>query len=623
MFATCKNLQIAGSGPGTLDLAVARLFLARFLLARLLLALGLAASVLAVGSSARAATTQLLPGVTYETGVQFTPHGPVALHIVRGPRPVGLYRLRPVLSNETVRGRETVSSMQRRLALQATTVGVNGDFFSSKQGGPSGILLRDGVLVSAPSSNRSSTGIALDGTLDVRKVKLFGTWRGLGQRRAVNTFNEPPGANGIALFTADWGLTTPAAQGTFSVVLSPFPATTPNVDLTATVSGSGQNGSVPIAPGTAVLVARGTAAEKLAAEAPLGTTLTIRLILQPDWATVSDAIGGGPVLVRDGLPVFRANEAFTTAQLAPRHPRTAVGQLADGRIVLAAVDGRQSGYSVGMTTFEMAQTMVRLGAVRAMALDGGGSTTIAFDGTVLNRPSDGRERPISTALMLFYTGAYAPPPAVPVVSPNGDGIAEEQSLDFKIVRPSNVTVTLTAPDGTVAFQEVGLRDPGTYEVPFPPSAVAPPETDPPAPPVEPIPPAEGRWTLAVSATDDQGLASTAVRRFWVNSTLGFLRVAPRTLFVPRAGRNATIAWTQARAGQVVVTVETLGGIPVRTIVKRRFEPGTASVVWNGRLRNGRPVFGGLYRVRVAARNEVGAVSLEQQLRVRRVAGGRK
>jgi hypothetical protein len=590
---------------------------------RLAVVLGLAASVLAVAAPASAQTTQLLPGVTYETGVQFTPHGPVALHIVRGPRPVGLYRLRPVLSNETVLGRETVSSMQRRLAPQATTVGVNGDFFSSKQGGPSGILLRDGVLVAAPSSNRSSTGISLDGTLDVRKIKLFGTWRGLGQRRAVNAFNEPPGANGIALFTSDWGRSAPRIQGAVSVTLSPFPAATPNVDLTTTVSGSSQSSAVPLTPGTAVLVARGTAAQKLTAEAPLGTSLTIRLILQPDWATVSDAIGGGPVLVRDGLPVFRANEAFTTVQLAPRNPRTAVGQLADGRILLVAVDGRQSGYSVGMTTFEMAQTMVRLGAVRAMALDSGGSTTLAFDGTVLNRPSDGKERPISTALMLFYSGVFAPPPEVSVVSPNGDGIAEEQSLAFKIVRPSNVTVTMTAPDGSVSVQETSAREPGTYDVPFPAAPPVPPETEPPTPPAEPLPPAEGRWTLTVAAMDDQGLASTAVRRFWVNSTLGYLGVQPRTLFLPPTGRNATIAWTQARAGQVVVTVETLGGIVVRTIVKQRFEVGPASVIWDGRQRDGRAAFGGLYRIRVSARNEVGTVSLEQQLRVRRIAGARK
>ena len=354
--------------------------------------------------------------------------------------------------------------------------------------------------------------------------------------------------------------------------------------------------------------------------------MTIRLILQPDWATVSDAIGGGPVLVRDGLPVFRANEAFTTSQLAPRAPRTAVGQLANGRILLVAVDGRQSGYSIGMTTFELAQTMVRLGAVRAMALDSGGSTTLAFDGTVLNQPSDGRERPIATALMLFYSGVYAPPPAESVLSPNGDGIADEQLLAYKIVRPSTVTVTLTAPDGTVAAEDTGFRDPGTYDVPFPPAVQpVPPETDPPIDPVEPAepgPPAEGRWTLTITSADDQGQASTAVRRFWVNSTLGNLRVAPRTMILRRAGGRAAFTWTQEHAARVTVTIETASGYILRQVVNRSYEAGENSVTWDGVRRDRKLAYGGVYRVRVVARNEIGKASLEGQLRVRRVPAPR-
>ena len=216
--------------------------------------------------------------------------------------------------------------------------------------------------------------------------------------------------------------------------------------------------------------------------------------------------GGGPVLVRDGKPVYRANEAFTVSQIAPRHPRTAVGQTADGRLIFAVVDGRQPGYSVGMTTYEMALTMVRLGAVRAMQLDGGGSSTLAFDGRVLNSPSDGRERPVPTALMLQYYGVYAPPPLEQVVSPNGDGVAETQELSFKVVRPSTTTATLTAPDGTIAWQEVLDREAGTYEVAFPPVPVPPPppEGTPPPPPTTPLPPAEGRWTLTVSGARRPG-----------------------------------------------------------------------------------------------------------------------
>jgi hypothetical protein len=579
------------------------------------LAAALSTSALALTGNASAQPTPLLPGVTYETGVQFTPHGPVALHIVRGPRPVGLYRLRPVLSNESITGRETLTAMQRRLGTQATSVGVNGDLFALADGRPSGILLRDGVLANAPNPDRSSAGVTLDGLLDVRRVRYFGTWRGTGQRRTLGRLNKEPLKNGIALFTSDWGRRTPSYPDGVAVVLSPAPAATPNVDLAAPVASVIQGGAAPLAPGPAVLVARGTSAPILLAEAAVGTTVTVRLILQPDWGVVADAIGGGPLLVRDGSPVYRANEAFTVSQIAPRNPRSAVGQLADGRIVLVVVDGRQSGYSVGMTTFEMAQTLVRLGAVRGMGLDSGGSSALAFEGGLLNRPSDGRERAISTALMLQYFGVYALPPAEEVVSPNGDGLAEEQALAFKVVRPSTVSVTLTAPDGTIAFQESLPRGAGTYEVPFPPAA---PPPVPPAPPEPPAPPAEGRWTLTVSALDDQGLSSSATRRFWVNSTLGFLRVEPARLVLPPAGASATIGWTQPRAARVRVIVETPEGVLIRTVAAGRMEAGTPSVAWNGRLRSGKLAPGGRYVVRVTATNEVGTAELEGRLTVRRV-----
>lgn len=576
----------------------------------------------ATAAPALAAPTPLFPGTTYEDSVQFTPHGPVAIRVVRGPRPVGLYRLRTVLSNETVLGRETVSSMQRRLASQATMVGVNGDFSRFADGNPSGILLRDGVLIAPPNSKRSSAGFGLDGTLDVRRVRFLGTWRGSGQRRSLNVLNDAPGKNGIALFTSEYGRATPRLPGSYSVVLAPFPASVPNTDLVAPVATAVQNEAVRIVPGTAVLVARGNAAQKLQAEAQIGATLTLRLILQPDWPTISDAVGGGPVLVRDGRPVYRANEAFEVSVIAPRHPRTAIGQLADGRTLMVVVDGRQSGYSVGMTTFEMAQTMVRLGAVRAMQLDGGGSSTLAFDGVVLNRPSDGRERPISTAVMLQYYGVYAPPPLEAVVSPNGDGVAETQELSFKIVRPSTTTTKLTAPDGTIAWQESLPREPGAYEVAFPPPTPEPPpppEGVPAPPPAPPLPPAEGRWTLTVSSVDDQGLTSTTTRRFAVNSTLGALRVAPARVVVRRAGARVDVRWTQARPARVKVTIETPEGVVVRTVTSTTLQAGEQTVIWDGRGGNRKPVGGGQLVVRVTATNELGSVSLTQAVIVSRAA----
>ena len=357
---------------------------------------------------AAAQTTTLMPGVTYERGVQFTPHGPVAIHIVRGPRPTGLYALRPTLSNEAIQGVERVTSMQKRLSPGATMVGVNADFYADS-GRPSGVLMRDNVVESPPYGDRSSTGVTPEGALDVRRIEFFGTWRGLGQRRTLNDLNQSPGTNGISLFTRTYGPATPVQPGVTEVVISPFPPTAPNTDLVGPVVQVASGGGTAIPQGGAVLVARGTAGQRLLEESPVGTFLTVRLIFRPEWTGVTNAVGGGPVLVRSGGPVFRAQEAFTSSQLAPRNPRTGVGQLADGRVLMVVTDGRRPGYSVGMTNFELAQTMVRLGAVTGSAFDGGGSSSLAFDGKLLNRPSDrGGERPVSNALQLMYYGVYSP-----------------------------------------------------------------------------------------------------------------------------------------------------------------------------------------------------------------------
>ncbi len=586
---------------------------------RLLIAVTL---FLAFAGPAVARTSGLMPGVSYETGVQFTSHGPVALHVVTGPRPTGLYALRPVLSNELVPGTERVTSMQKRLSAGATMVGVNADFFNFASGRPSGVLMRDGVVDNPPYGDRSSIGVTADGALDVRKIEFFGTWRGLGQRRAINDLNQLPGPNGISLFTQSYGPATPRQNGSVEAVLFPFPAVTPNTDLVGPVIQLAGAGGTPIPVGGAVLVARGTAAQKLMEEAPVGTSLALRVIFRPEWGGIVQAVGGGPAIVRDRTPVFRALEAFSPQQLVPRNSRTAIGQLADGRIILVATDGNQPGYSVGMTNFELAQTMVRLGAVTASGFDAGGSATLAFDGSVLNRPSGGVERSVSTSLQLMYYGVYVPPVA-PVVSPNGDGVDETQSLAYKVVRPSTVTVSLTATDGSVAFAEQGAKEPGVYRVAFPPVLAPPPPPPPadpnaptplPAPPAPPTPagpPAEGAWQLEVRAVDNQGQASTERRTFSVNNTLADVKLSTGRL-VARLGsaRRIQAGVTLTHAAKVTATVETRSGYRVATIATRSAPEGRLVVPWNGTTRGGKAlVYGGRYVIRFRAVNELGTVEL--------------
>ena len=574
------------------------------MLRRLVIA-GLVALVPVAPAHAQGVRTLLMPGVSYTKQVEFTTHGPVAFHLLNAPRPGGLYALKPVLSNNAILGRERVTAMQRSVSTSATVAGVNGDLFAWTDGRPSGMLMRSGVLESAPHADRSSVGIAGDGSIRVERIAFAGIWKGTGQRRPLR-LNQPPAANAVSIFTPSWGPATPAATGVVEAVLSPFPPATPNTDHFGTVVQVGETrGGTRIPPNGAVIVARGTGAARLAVEAPVGTSVFVRFALTPDWAGVPDALGGGPVLVRNGKPVFRANEAFTLDQTGHRHPRSAVGQLANGRVILVAVDGRQPGYSVGMTSFELALLMVRLGAVSASGLDGGGSTTMAFEAQLLNRPSDpGGERAVAESLNVFYYGVYAPPPLVQVVSPNGDGVDESQRLEYKLVRGANVTASLVGPDGAERVLESGRREPGRYRVTW--NGV---RADGAAEP-------EGRWRFTVTAQDDQGQASSAERLFSLNSTLGALTVQP-LVWVGRAGSNLRATVRLAHAAVVRMTIERPSGAVVRTVLRRPFPEGPASLGWDGRDTSRVLAYRGRYVLRVRATNELGTVDLTRPFSVRR------
>ena len=93
--------------------------------------------------------------------------------------------------------------------------------------------------------------------------------------------------------------------------------------------------------------------------------------------------------------------------------------------------------------------------------------------------------------------------------------------------------------------------------------------------------------------------------------------------LPPKGANATIRWTQTRAARVKVTVATIDGVLIRVPASRRLEAGEQAVVWNGRQASGKVAAGGRYLVSVEATNELGTVTLEQDLTVRRRAGPKK
>ena len=563
------------------------------------------AAFLAVAAAAAfpsaASGMELAPGVVYKREVRSIGGHRVVVHVLKAPKPGGLYDLKPVLSNGLVTGRETVSSMQRRLSSRATVAGVNGDLFNWGSGRPSGIFLRKNLLSTRAFYDRSSLGIGVDGLLRTGFVRYTGTWQfGSNKERILREFNHPlEQDSGVVLYSPTWGPRTPRVRGAREIVLSHVAPVGPNKDLVGRVVLRSWSTRHNIPAGGAVLQASGARRKVLLEEAKLGHWVKLHVSLTPWWSDVKDAIGGGPRIVTGGVPVYQAGESFLPSQLLPRNPRTAVGQLANGRILMVAVDGRTS-WSAGVTNSQLARLMADLGAQTAMALDAGGSTTMAFDGQVLNHPSDGGERAVADSLMVFYYGIYARRPRLSLYSPNGDGVADFQRLYAKVVRRSQVALRLLrASDGHVAWSSVATRRPGTVVKSLKRKL------------------ADGKWRWVVSATDTKGRTSEMSRTFVANSTLGHLTLSRSILRPTRKGGHLGISFGQTREADVKVTVRTTGGRVVRHLLSDHLGARRHDLGWNVRNDDGRIVRDGRYIVRVRAVNAIGPVALTKSVQVRR------
>ncbi|MBQ1214664.1 MAG: phosphodiester glycosidase family protein [Tidjanibacter sp.] len=122
--------------------------------------------------------------------------------------------------------------------------------------------------------------------------------------------------------------------------------------------------------------------------------------------TPQEAIGGGPMLLKEGKNVAETNywkEVLHSGGTAAfsYQPRTAIGYTEDGKIVLFVCDGRKMNGSWGYTLPELADLLKKLGVVWAINLDGGGSSVmVGKDGKALNSPSDGTQRRVPTAVVI-------------------------------------------------------------------------------------------------------------------------------------------------------------------------------------------------------------------------------
>ena len=153
----------------------------------------------------------------------------------------------------------------------------------------------------------------------------------------------------------------------------------------------------PMARDGGVLITAAPATDEATMLLALQSGTPMELRWTSGWDDVRDVVGGIPQLIRNGKIVVEP----CSSSFCRRNPRTAIGWTASGEILLVVVDGRQHRRSVGASLVELARLMRDRGAVEALNLDGGGSSTMVVRGDVVNRPSDGHERRITNAVVIL------------------------------------------------------------------------------------------------------------------------------------------------------------------------------------------------------------------------------
>lgn len=119
-------------------------------------------------------------------------------------------------------------------------------------------------------------------------------------------------------------------------------------------------------------------------------------------AGAEQVLSFGPALVTDGQ--ISVSEGEEVGKAMASNPRTAIAQTADGKYLFVVADGRTD-ESAGLSLSQLADVLQSLGAVNAYNLDGGGSSTMVFNGNVINNPTTGgriKERSVSDIVYIGY-----------------------------------------------------------------------------------------------------------------------------------------------------------------------------------------------------------------------------
>jgi exopolysaccharide biosynthesis protein len=346
------------------------------------------------------------PGVSYGDYQIRTVDGPLSVHVLAIDMHEPTLHLGTALATDKlISPGETVSSMAHRSGAIA---GINGDYFDINQTNqPLNILVQNGRLVRMPM-HRWAIAISKDNAAQFAEFDITQTATLPGGTLPLKMMNDwPPPGGGAVLITPDYGPLR-AAENVTELALTPATGTPPFGTYTV---GHIADNTQP-QPAGYYLAIGANAYGSVALPNP-GDTITIDGTATPALDDIASAIGGGPLLVKDGA-WYADPDGPSKGEFATHMPASGVAVKRDGTLLFFEIDGRQPALSIGVLQPQFASLMIAFGAVTGMQFDGGGSSTIVARmpgnayASVLNSPSDGVERRVADGLFVYSDAPDGP-----------------------------------------------------------------------------------------------------------------------------------------------------------------------------------------------------------------------
>jgi len=325
---------------------------------------------------------------------------------------------RMAVARGQVLGREQVRNTARRATANGTNVlvAINASFgtlHNTYEGVIHDIHVEKGEIVSHPYPGGSWTsfGVTKDRKFLMGEVRLKAEMRIAGQKINIQGFNcDGNRGYSAVLYTPKFGHSTRTYRG-YEIILKDVKLPiTGGYKSSFTVAGVNKRGNTRIPKDGLVVSIRYSRRTDYISKLKSGDKGELEVSFVPDeWDNVIEAVGGNFRLVEDGKITSQMRRGH---RVRKPDPRTALGYN-DEKLFLLVADGRQHGYSSGMSMYEVAQAMIELGAKEVVNLDGGSSSTFIVKGRVINRPSGGRERYILNSIFITSEGATVAAGSVP------------------------------------------------------------------------------------------------------------------------------------------------------------------------------------------------------------------